>query len=51
MPDLRLRRLRGLRLAVVGHVEWADFVRVPHLPRPGEILHVSDVPRAFGRMI
>jgi ribokinase len=35
------RRLRGLRLGVVGHVEWADFVRVPHLPRRGEILHVS----------
>jgi ribokinase len=37
-----LKRLRGLTLGVVGHVEWADFVRVPHLPRPGEILHVSE---------
>jgi ribokinase len=35
------RRLRGLKLAVVGHVEWAEFVRVPHMPRAGEIVHVS----------
>jgi ribokinase len=34
-------RLGGLKVGVVGHVEWADFVRVPHLPRRGEILHVS----------
>jgi ribokinase len=37
-----LKRVKGLRLGVVGHVEWADFVRVPHLPRRGEILHVSE---------
>jgi ribokinase len=36
------RPLRGLKLAVVGHVEWAEFVRVPHVPRPGEIVHISD---------
>jgi hypothetical protein len=36
-----LKRLKGLRVGVVGHVEWADFVRVPHLPRRGGILHVS----------
>lgn len=41
--DATLRRhVRGLRLAVVGHVEWAEFLRVPHLPRPGEIVHVTD---------
>jgi ribokinase len=33
--------MQGLRLGVVGHVEWAVLVRVPHLPRRGEILHVS----------
>lgn len=26
------------RLAVVGHVEWVDFVRAGRLPRPGEIV-------------
>lgn len=29
------------RAAVVGHVEWIDFVVVPRLPRPGEILHAG----------
>lgn len=31
-----------LRVAVVGHVEWVEFLRVAALPRPGEIIHVSD---------
>jgi len=35
------RRLRGLRLAVVGHVEWAQFARVPRMPRAGEIVHAT----------
>jgi ribokinase len=26
------------RIAVVGHVEWVQFLRVDHLPTPGEIL-------------
>lgn len=26
------------RIAVVGHVEWVDFLRVDHLPRRGEVL-------------
>jgi ribokinase len=34
--------LASLRLAVVGHVEWAEFLRVPHLPMAGEIEHVTD---------
>jgi ribokinase len=34
--------LASLRLAVVGHVEWAEFLRVPHLPAAGEIEHVTD---------
>lgn len=29
------------RLAVVGHVEWVDFVPVAHLPRAGEVLHAG----------
>jgi ribokinase len=40
-PTLR-DRLRSLRLAVVGHVEWAEFLRVPQLPAAGEIVHVTD---------
>ena len=27
----------AVRVAVVGHVEWVEFVRVPSVPRPGEI--------------
>jgi len=30
------------RVAVVGHVEWIEFARVPRLPAPGEIVHVSE---------
>jgi ribokinase len=40
-PALR-DRLGSLRLAVAGHVEWAEFLRVPRLPKAGEILHVTD---------
>lgn len=28
-----------MNLAVVGHVEWVEFVRVEHVPKPGEIVH------------
>jgi ribokinase len=31
-----------IRTAVVGHVEWAAFARVPHMPAAGEIIHVSE---------
>ena len=27
-----------MRVAVVGHVEWAEFARVDHVPAPGEIV-------------
>jgi ribokinase len=27
-----------MRVAVVGHIEWVDFVRVERLPEPGEII-------------
>ena len=30
------------RVAVVGHVEWIEFARVPRLPRPGEIMHATE---------
>ena len=31
-----------MKFAVVGHVEWAEFVRVPRMPEAGEIMHASD---------
>ena len=31
-----------MRAAVVGHVEWIDFVRVEAVPAPGEIVHASE---------
>ena len=31
-----------MRAAVVGHVEWLEFVPVEHVPRPGEIVHAAD---------
>ena len=30
------------RVAVVGHVEWVTFARVPHVPRPGEIVEATE---------
>jgi ribokinase len=30
------------RLAVVGHVEWVEFVRVDRVPRAGEIVHAFE---------
>src|SRR5207248_8834769 len=34
------------RMAVVGHVEWVDFIRVPRHPLAGEVLHA---PSSFAR--
>ena len=31
-----------MRVAVVGHVEWVEFLRVESVPRPGEIVHVRE---------
>ncbi len=31
-----------MRVAVVGHVEWVEFLRVPHVPTVGEILHAIE---------
>ena len=30
------------RFAVVGHVEWVDFLKVTHVPVPGEIVQAGD---------
>jgi ribokinase len=41
------------RVAVVGHVEWVDFLVVPRLPVAGEILHVDaahEAPAGGGAM-
>lgn len=32
-----------MSVAVVGHVEWVDFLRVDHVPDPGEIVHATEV--------
>ena len=31
-----------VRAAVVGHVEWIEFVPVEHVPAPGEIAHATE---------
>jgi ribokinase len=33
---------RRPKVAVVGHVEWVTFARVPHIPHAGEIVHGED---------
>lgn len=33
------------KFAVVGHAEWAEFVSVEHVPKPGEIVHAEEVAR------
>jgi ribokinase len=30
------------RVAVVGHAEWIEFARVPHVPHAGEIVHATE---------
>jgi ribokinase len=32
-----------VRCAVIGHVEWVEFARVPHVPVPGEIVHADEI--------
>ncbi len=42
MKTIRLKdlpKLPKMKLAVVGHVEWVDFLRVDELPKPGMISH------------
>jgi ribokinase len=31
-----------MRVAVIGHVEWIEFVRVDHVPMQGEIVHALE---------
>jgi ribokinase len=33
---------REATVAVVGHVEWVQFARVPHVPGAGEVVHAED---------
>ncbi|HLH13885.1 MAG TPA: PfkB family carbohydrate kinase [Solirubrobacteraceae bacterium] len=35
-------RSSAVNVAVVGHVEWVQFARVPHVPTAGEVVHASD---------
>jgi ribokinase len=35
-------RVSRPRVAVVGHVEWVQFARVPHVPRAGEVVHARE---------
>jgi ribokinase len=30
------------RVAVIGHIEWVQFARVPHVPHAGEVMHARD---------
>jgi ribokinase len=39
----RLADSRPVRVAVVGHVEWIEFARVPRMPAAGDIVHASEV--------
>ena len=32
-----------MRCAVIGHVEWVEFARVPAMPSAGDIVHASEV--------
>jgi ribokinase len=32
-----------MRVGVVGHVEWVEFLRVPRVPAAGDIVHASEV--------
>ena len=31
-----------MRVAVIGHVEWIEFVRVAHMPAAGDIVHARE---------
>lgn len=35
-------RVSRPKVAVVGHVEWVQFARVPHVPLAGEVVHAHD---------
>ncbi len=31
-----------MKVAVVGHIEWVEFVRVTHVPRTGEVINAAE---------
>jgi ribokinase len=31
-----------MKVAVIGHIEWVEFVRVPHVPTVGEVVNASE---------
>ncbi|MGH2759518.1 MAG: PfkB family carbohydrate kinase [Actinomycetota bacterium] len=35
--------MSSVRAAVVGHVEWVTFARVPYMPASGDIVHADEV--------
>jgi ribokinase len=35
-------RVNETRVAVVGHIEWVQFARVPHVPTAGEVMHAQE---------
>ncbi len=39
---MTLTPVPGLRVSVIGHVEWVQFGRVERLPGPGEVAHATD---------
>ena len=43
MKGSGLRRDSPAKIAVVGHVEWAEFVAVERVPHPGDIVHAKSV--------
>src|SRR5438105_15962343 len=32
----------GVRVAVIGHVEWVEFARVDRVPAAGDIVHATE---------
>jgi len=35
--------MRGMRCAVVGHVEWVELAHVPRMPEAGSVVHADEV--------
>ena len=31
-----------MKVAVIGHIEWVEFVRVPYVPRTGEVINANE---------
>src|SRR4051812_10939110 len=41
--DINVAGCETVRCAVVGHVEWVEFARVPRWPEAGAIIHATEV--------